>query len=91
MKVNSMYTRYYDSYPTETEPKIETENTITPPPAENSSGKNISVAKIAPVGKNLFGNLSSEDLLLIALLFITVTESGDDFILPLILGALLLE
>ena len=86
-----MYTRYYDSYPSAIEQKNENKNaeqclTTEKPPMENTS-----VAEIASTPKKLFGNLDFEDLLLIALLFITVTESKDEFRLPLILGAILLE
>lgn len=86
-----MYTRYYDSYPATIEPKNENENTKQSLSTEKPPTENTSVAEIASTQKKLFGNLDFEDLLLIALLFITVTESKDEFILPLILGAILLE
>ena len=86
-----MYTRYYDSYPAAIEQKDKNANIGQSDPAEKPPMENTSVAEIASTQKKLFGNLDFEDLLLIALLFITVTESKDEFILPLILGAILLE
>ena len=86
-----MYTRYYDSYPVETEQKAETETGPKNPPVECSPVESTPSTQIASVPKKLLGGFDYEDILLIALLFITVTESKDDFILPLILGALLLE
>ena len=86
-----MYTRYYDSYPSAIDEKTESENIPQSPPQENPSLENTHVSEIASSQKKLFGSHDFEDLLLIALLFITVTESKDDFILPLILGAILLE
>ncbi len=89
-----MYTRYYDSYPAVT-------NDVPPaPPAEApASVQDIPLEEVTdePVAKpastglpRLFGGLKTEDILLIALLFITTTDLNDDFLMPLILGALLL-
>ena len=97
-----MYTRYYDGYarqpdraykeqsalPSESEPKaapttLESENEDI-----SSSGEGISVAS-SPL-RLPFG-IDAEDLILIAVLLLVVAEaSDDDFILPLILGYLLL-
>ena len=93
-----MYTRYYDSYPANVPHSSDCE-------ANNEAGKctreineesssisanetHTEIASILPGG--LFGNMKSDDILLIALLFIVASESKDDFIMPLILGALLL-
>jgi len=86
-----MYTRYYDGYPRET-PKIETANrheeSTTEIATDTASEGQSEIASVIP--KGIFGNMKADDILLIALLFIVSMESSDDFIMPLILGALLL-
>lgn len=86
-----MYTRYYDGYPAKIQHNDEKQEHNEVTVAQTSDEKNISDTKIASVSPGRFGKLNSEDILLVALLMITITESKDDFILPLILGALLLE
>ena len=90
-----MYTRYYDSYPanvphaSDNEANSEADKCINEESSTiNSAEAPAEIASVLPSG--LFGNMKSDDILLIALLFIVATESRDDFIMPLILGALLL-
>ena len=87
-----MYTRYYDSYPTvtpqEEAPKAEVPEVI--PSAENSDTNNANPTLASCKSSNIFGGFKTEDILLIALLFITASDKEDNFLMPLILGALLL-
>ena len=86
-----MYTRYYDGYTRRNVPESgnteanETINTADVPVLQEPK------AEIASL-KNSFlpFDLSTDDIILIAVLFLVASESGDDFILPLILGYLLL-
>ncbi len=90
MRENNMYTRYYDSYPTQmpevtAEPVAEEENTDIAEVPEDEAGE---IASLTPARG--FGGLKTDDILLIGLIFIMLSEGSDDFIMPLILGALLL-
>jgi len=91
-----MYTRYYDSYPAKIPDKsepaqkeskealaVQSEET-----APHTTKDEISTASVLP--NKIFGNLNIDDVLLIALIFITASDASDDFLMPLILGALLL-
>lgn len=92
-----MYTRYYDGYAQRnvqnTAPEIveappEEETAIEIEPTEEKEPQ-AEVASALPF--RLPGNLNKDDLILLAVLFLIVSESGDDFILPLILGYLLIS
>ena len=88
-----MYTRYYDGYTrrnniavTDTAP-IETneeQNEIA-----SAEEPEVQIASALPFGLPM--GLKTDDIILIAVLFLVASESGDDFILPLILGYLLLS
>ena len=88
-----MYTRYYDTYPA---PAKEETNTVNDTHTEKSSGEettpvpsdSFSTASALPFGG--LGGFKGDDILLIALLFLVMSESRDDNIMPLILGYLLL-
>lgn len=86
-----MYTRYYDGYPAQIQTESEKDDIKQPAQEEAVKCDDTPPVKVSSVAQNRFGGLKSEDVLLVALLMITITESKDDFILPLILGALLLE
>ncbi len=87
-----MYTRYYDGYTRRNDIAV----TDTAPKETNEEKKEIvsveepemQVASALPFG--LPAGLKADDIILIAVLFLVASESGDDFILPLILGYLLL-
>lgn len=96
MKGNKMYTRYYDGYsshmPKQVSPPVKAEE------AEEKNDEKQITAHVdeEPIETKAFspvkglGSFKSDDILLIALLFLIATESADDFLMPLILGALLL-
>ncbi len=90
-----MYTRYYDQYPAQNKiqkevPKetalAEVKEEICEEAVKNDE---IKTASVLPGGL-LGGGFNTEDILLVALLFLIATEGSDDFIMPLILGALLI-
>ncbi len=92
-----MYTRYYDGYtdrncPVKTVPKEEVQ-----PPCEETELKvseeacESSQHVTSALPFSLPFNLQSDDLILLAVLFLIASESNDDFILPLILGYLLIS
>ena len=98
-----MYTRYYDSYPSDSRHKQNTgeviNNTpeeiadIKPDPPQNnsalaSSDGSSSTASLLPFGGG--SGFKGDDILLIAILLLVMSESRDDGIMPLILGYLLL-
>lgn len=87
-----MYTRYYDSYPTvkpqEEAPKAEVSEVL--PSADKTENHDASPTLASCKSSNIFGSFKTEDILLIALLFITASDKEDNFLMPLILGALLL-
>lgn len=91
-----MYTRYYDGYssqmprpvPAPQEAQDECVKTQEIETDSNASDEVIETKSFSPT--KAFGNFKSDDLLLIALIFLIATESADDFLMPLILGALLL-
>jgi len=92
-----MYTRYYDGYTQRNTPNPPKEVKENPPPEENIveiepalvSEPQSEVASVLPF--KLPGNLKTDDLILLAVLFLIASESNDDFILPLILGYLLIS
>ena len=88
-----MYTRYYDGYTRRNDIAVtdnakedthEVQNEIA-----NIEEPESAVAAALPFGLPL--GLKTDDIILIAVLFLVASESGDDFILPLILGYLLLS
>lgn len=87
-----MYTRYYDSYPTvkpqEEAPKAEVPEVL--PSADKGDTPKANPTLASCKSSNIFGSFKTEDILLIALLFITASDKEDNFLMPLILGALLL-
>ena len=87
-----MYTRYYDSYPTVTknEEPCEKERTKPLPEGEIADKCNDKPALSSCKSSGMLKNLKSDDILLIALLFITASDNDDNFLMPLILGALLI-
>ena len=86
-----MYTRYYDSYPVA--PPADTSPADDVP--SDASTCNNGEEEVAPTlasckSPGIFGNIKTEDILLIALLFITASDSDDNLLMPFILVALLL-
>lgn len=86
-----MYTRYYDGYTSRSTPvcdKEEPTETVSVADTIPDKGHGTEIASF----KNSFlpFDLDTDDIILIAVLFLVASESGDDFILPLILGYLLL-
>ncbi len=86
-----MYTRYYDGYTERNTSNIQQikeekeENIVAEvEPKEEES-------QVASLPVNLPFNMQADDLILIAVLFLIASESKDEFILPLILGYLLLN
>ena len=91
-----MYTRYYDSYPSNIH------KSICKPEVTKKEEKHPSVQgtisdiqpKVCNDAANIINTnktgLKLDDLLLTALLFITATTDDEDFLMPLILGALLI-
>ncbi len=88
-----MYTRYYDTYPAAPVTTGEEKPSESPEPTtenkENMPSEPVANLESARMPR-LFGGMKSDDILLIALLLITISDSNDDFLMPLILGALLL-
>lgn len=90
-----MYTRYYDQYPNKNSVQKEVPKEISLAEVneeaceETVKDDEIKTASILPGGL-LGGGFNTEDILLIALLFLIATDNSDDFIMPLILGALLI-
>ena len=89
-----MYTRYYDTYPAPTKEDVKLSNDT---PAETAGGlaENTDVSKDTSSTASVFpfgglGGFKGDDILLIALLFLVMSESREDNIMPLILGYLLL-
>lgn len=60
-----------------------------PAPAEQDCPAEVSAASFLPHG--IFSSMQSDDIILIALLLILLTESKDDFIMPIVIGYLLLS
>ena len=87
-----MYTRYYDSYPTVTknEEPCEREETKCLPEPDKKDTCNNKTPMDSCRSSGILKNLKSDDILLIALLFITASDNDDNFLMPLILGALLI-
>ncbi len=91
-----MYTRYYDGYssqmprpaPAPQEMQDESVKTQEVQTDSDCADEVTETKSFSPI--KAFGNFKSDDLLLIALIFLIATESSDDFLMPLILGALLL-
>ena len=80
-----MYTRYYDTYPSQSE------NKDTPKEATQEIAQNepqIKTASILPFGNS--GGFKSDDILLVAILLLILNECKDDNIMPIILGYILL-
>ena len=89
-----MYTRYYDGYMQKPKENIDTtpnscceENTAIIPTQEKCE----ETSTVAAVGKGLPFNMKTDDLILIAVLILVATESSDDWLLPVILGYLLIS
>ncbi len=102
-----MYTRYYDGYGQRNMPRNTAEAPTLPSEenikeaSQNSENTEIhtaeapqeqaaaEVASIVPF--KLPGNMKTDDLILLAVLFLILSDSGDDIILPLILGYLFIS
>ena len=91
MRVNDLYTRYYDGYTSRPNQTIEPQ----PPKEEicetNASEENEAVSEVASRKPKLPFNMETDDLILIAVLLLIASEGSDDFILPVILGYLLIS
>lgn len=97
MKGNNMYTRYYDTYPSSNGntsqnenhdiPKNEDNQSIAPCAEENEPKSQI--ASLLPFGN--LGGFKTDDILLIAVLLLILTDCKDDNIMPIILGYILLS
>ncbi len=86
-----MYTRYYDGY-TDTKPQIKEIPSEENIPCEIAdSDENVPKTEVASFLPKLPFNMDADDLILIAVLFLIASESCDDFILPIILGYLLIS
>lgn len=92
-----MYTRYYDGYTTRNAQPVQTAQAAPEPeviqeeaPVSNEEAKTADTA-VAALPINLPFNMKTDDLILIAVLFLIASESSDEFILPLILGYLLIS
>ncbi len=92
-----MYTRYYDGYTdrncaVKTAPKEEQQ--VLPEAEEIKVSEESAVTSQHETSSLPFSlpfNLQSDELILLAVLFLIASESNDDFILPLILGYLLIS
>lgn len=86
-----MYTRYYDGY-------TDTKSQVKELPKEENIACEIAVSDETPPETDVASflpklpfNMDADDLILIAVLFLIASESCDDFILPIILGYLLIS
>ena len=87
-----MYTRYYDGYTQRANEKCpaceapaEAETVEIVPTEEKSE------SSVASVGAKLPFNMKTDDLILIAVLLLVASEASDDWLLPVILGYLLIS
>ena len=91
MRVNNLYTRYYDGYA-----NCRIHNADTPKPQESPcetavSEENEIACEVASCKPKLPFGLDTDEIILIAVLLIVASEGSDDIILPLILGYLLIS
>lgn len=89
-----MYTRYYDNYEerarknTVESEMAETQQTEVSPDNEIQSGDEIAVAG-SPFG--ILSGIKTDDIILIGLLILVLSDGCDDYLLPIILGFLLIN
>lgn len=88
-----MYTRYYDSYPAISPVGITNEKESLPETIESAETQVASedtqtISKISSNG-GILHSIQADDIILIALIFLLLTES-DDIIMLLIIGYLLI-
>ncbi len=96
MRGNSMYTRYYDTYPSSNSNAIQNENHDMPKkeddqsiaPCSEVSEPKSQIASLLPFGN--LGGFKTDDILLIAVLLLILSDCKDDNIMPIILGYILL-
>lgn len=87
-----MYTRYYDGYTQRAKESCvskdapEEAETVEIIPTQEKSE-----SSVASVGSSLPFNLKSDDLILIAVLLLVASEGSDDWLLPVILGYLIIS
>ena len=91
MRVNDLYTRYYDGYTNCRTPDTESTKTQETPCEVESPQKIEPAIETASCKPKLPFNLDTDEIILIAVLLIIASEGSDDFILPLILGYLLIS
>ncbi len=91
MRVNDLYTRYYDGY-TDIKPQARELPIEEEAPCEIANAdENAPKSEVASFLPKLPFNMDADDLILIAVLFLIASESNDDFILPIILGYLIIS
>ena len=91
MRVSNLYTRYYDGYTSHHAHDAEIPKPQESPCETEAPEKSEIAGEIASCKTKLPFNLDTDEIILIAVLFLIASEGSDDFILPLILGYLLIS